>query len=68
MICIPAKAERRADAMEAAAIRGGVHSMAEVLLELLPHYGIDPPKERFPIAVVSFCRARCQESGEMVTT
>lgn len=54
--------------MEAAAIRGGVHSMAEVLLELLPHYGIDPPKERFPIAVVSFCRVRCQESGEMVTT
>lgn len=67
MICIPDEADRRADAMEEEAIRGGVHSMAEVLRELLPHYGIDPPKERFPIAVVAFSRVGPQESDEMVT-
>lgn len=68
MICIPipAEVESRADAMEAVTIRGGVHSMAEVLRELLPHYGIDPPKECFPIAGVSFCRVRPEESDELV--
>lgn len=67
MICIPvaAEAESGADAMEAVAIRGGVHSMAEVLRELLPHYGIHPPKDRFPIDGVSFCRVRPEESDEM---
>lgn len=67
MICIPMEAKSGADATEAAAIRGGVHSMAEVLRELLPHYGIDPPKERIPVDVVSVRRCQYRESGEMVT-